>query len=76
MYYTNCRYAKGHWTQLQWIFEAVPVSHYFPLGAKTTYRSYSKFDVIEIVEDPASHTEVKFKPITTSFPTCPQSEVT
>eukprot|EP01036_Dinobryon_divergens_P034074 gene34074-44025_t len=46
------RYAKMEWTQLQFIFEAVPVDvDNFPLGVKTTYRRYSADEVIEIKPD-------------------------
>ena len=45
------RYAKKDVTQLQFIFEAVAESVFFPFGVKTTYRSYSSDKVTEIVED-------------------------
>ena len=41
------KYAKGVNTQLQFIFEAVPISESFPLGCKTTYRAYSNDEVVE-----------------------------
>jgi hypothetical protein len=37
------------WTQLQWTFESVPISHHFPCGVKTIYRKYSADEVIQIV---------------------------
>jgi hypothetical protein len=48
------RYAKRSrtgmdWTQLQWTFESVPVSDYFPCGVRTKYRKYSADEVIQIV---------------------------
>lgn len=43
-------YAKNEDTQLQFIFEAVPVSNDFPYGAKMTYRAYSCDIVYEIKE--------------------------
>ena len=45
------RYAKEDVTQLQFIFEAVAASKFFPLGVKTTYRAYSSNKVVKIVED-------------------------
>ena len=48
------RYCKEEWTQLQWKFEAVAVSVYFPLGVKTMYRRYTADEVIiirKIAED-------------------------
>jgi hypothetical protein len=49
-----CRYAKkGHtgqdWTQLQWTFEAVPVSQHFPCGVRAKYRKYTADEVIQII---------------------------
>jgi hypothetical protein len=43
------RYAKTQWTQLVWKFEAVDVCPAFPLGVKTTYRSYSTDEVRIII---------------------------
>jgi hypothetical protein len=43
------RYAKGKWTQLQFIFESCAVdAKYFPLGVKTTYRAFSEKKVVLI----------------------------
>jgi hypothetical protein len=62
------RYAKisntgVDWTQLQWIFEAVPVSEYFPCGVRTTYRKFASDSVILIEQmcpgDPQSSFSVK-----------------
>jgi hypothetical protein len=61
------RYAKSvngiDWTQLQWIFEAVPMSESFPCGVKTTYRKFSADSVILIEQispgDPHSSFSVK-----------------
>ena len=39
-------------TQHQWKFYAVPVSEFFPLGCKTTYRAYSADQVVEFVKQP------------------------
>lgn len=44
------RYAKMEWTQLQFIFQAVPIDENFPLGVKTTYRRYSADKVCEVVK--------------------------
>lgn len=46
-------YCKGDQTQLQFTFEAVEPSVNFPLGCKTTYRAFSKDQVMEIVSDPS-----------------------
>jgi hypothetical protein len=43
-------YSKLAKTQLQFIFEAVPVSEEYKFGSKVTYRAYSSENVIEIVE--------------------------
>ena len=43
------QYAKRCWTQLQFKFEAVPVSEFFPLGVKTTYRRFSCDEVVVIM---------------------------
>jgi len=48
------RYAKAKWTQLQFRFEAVPLSEDFPLGVKTTYRRYAQDKVIEIKQNVAA----------------------
>jgi hypothetical protein len=50
------RYAKVNrkgddWTQLQFIFEAVPISAHFPCGVKTTYRKFSADNIVLIEED-------------------------
>jgi hypothetical protein len=42
-------YCKEDQTQLQFIFEAVTPSEDFPLGCKTTYRAFSRPQVMEIV---------------------------
>ena len=42
------RFAKSKLTQLQWRFESVPISDYFPHGVKTTYRAYSCDRVVEV----------------------------
>ena len=39
-------------TQLQWRFEAVSPSRYFPLGCKTNYRAYSSDKVVEFLQKP------------------------
>lgn len=44
-------YCKGENTQLQFIFEYVECCAEFPLGCMTTYRAYSKDQVIEIYEN-------------------------
>ena len=59
------RYAKvgrngDDWTQLQFIFESVPVSDYFPCGVKTTYRKFSADSVILIQEVSAGKPEDGF----------------
>ena len=56
-----CRYAKGHWTQLQFIFEAVDPDEHFPNGCKMTCRPYSQDKVVEIVPDPSSTESIKYK---------------
>lgn len=38
-------------TQLQWSFEAVTPSAYFPQGVRVQYRAYAADEVIEVVED-------------------------
>ena len=45
------RYAKLVWTQLQWRFQQVEACSDFPLGFKTTYRTYAQDVANEIVED-------------------------
>jgi len=47
------RYAKGEWTQLQFIFQSVPVETDFPLGVKTTYRRYCADQVMEVERNDA-----------------------
>jgi hypothetical protein len=47
-------FAKGEWTQLQFIFEAVTPSTSFPLGVRTHYRSYSSDTTYEIEPDSGS----------------------
>jgi len=42
------RYAKGEWTQLQFIFQSVPVETDFPLVVKTTYQRYCADQVMEV----------------------------
>jgi len=54
------RYAKvsstgNDWTQLQWIFESVPVDEHFPCGVRTTYRKFSADNVILIQEKTAGN---------------------
>jgi hypothetical protein len=44
------RFAKEEWAQLQFIFEAVDISDEYPIGVKSTYRSYTQDSYIEIVE--------------------------
>jgi hypothetical protein len=46
------RMHKDIQTQHQWKFYAVPVSEFFPLGCKTTYRAYSADQVVEFVKQP------------------------
>jgi hypothetical protein len=48
------RYAKEDYTQLQFTFEAIEPSPMFPLGCRTTYRAYSRDEVIEIVQHEGS----------------------
>lgn len=43
-------YSKNEDTQLQFIFDAVPVSNEFPYGSRMTYRAYSCDVVYEIAE--------------------------
>jgi hypothetical protein len=64
------RYAKLEHTQLQFIFEAVPISPMFPLGCKTTYRAYSCDQSIELYEDPLEeHVKMNCRQaIVTTFP--------
>lgn len=62
-------YAKNEDTQLQFIFEAVPVSNLFPYGAKVTYRAFSCDTVYEIVE--SKECVVGFEPIRTKVGTFP-----
>ena len=45
------RYCKTTWTQLQWKFECVEVCDDFPLGVKTSYRTFCADRVKEIVTD-------------------------
>ena len=40
---------KGEKTQLQWRFEAIDPSIWFPFGVKTTYRAYCSEKVVELV---------------------------
>ncbi len=47
------RYAKKSqkgqdWTQLQWTFDAVPISEHFPCGVSVKYRKYSRDEVVQI----------------------------
>lgn len=56
------RYAKlsrtgEDWTQLQFIFDAVPISDYFPCGVRTTYRKFSADMVVLIEEETAGRPE-------------------
>lgn len=44
-------YSKGSNTQLQFIFEAVTPSEFFPHGVKTTYRAYASDFVVKIIEN-------------------------
>ena len=44
-------YSKGSNTQLQFIFEAVDPSEFFPHGVKTTYRAYASDIVVKIIEN-------------------------
>ena len=44
-------YSKGSNTQLQFIFEAVTPSEFFPHGVKTTYRAYASDFAVKIVEN-------------------------
>ena len=44
-------YAKSDHTQLQFSFESVPVSSFFPTGVKVTYRKYSSEEVVELREE-------------------------
>jgi hypothetical protein len=46
------RLHKEEQTQLQWRFEAVKPSAYFPCGVKTTYRAYCSDKVVELVPKP------------------------
>ena len=60
------RYAKVNkngvdWTQLQFIFEAVPASEFFPVGVKTTYRKFSADQVVLIEEISAGQPEDGFR---------------
>ena len=41
---------KLDWTQLQWIFESVPISPQFSSGVKVTYRAYSSDVAYEIID--------------------------
>ena len=59
------RYAKVNkngvdWTQLQFIFEEVPISEFFPVGVKTTYRKFSAASVVLIEEISAGRPEDGF----------------
>jgi hypothetical protein len=59
------RYAKvgrngNDWTQLQFIFESVPLSAYFPCGVKTTYRKFSADNVVLIQEVSSGKAEEGF----------------
>jgi hypothetical protein len=45
------RFAKQKWTQLEFTFEAVPVSEQFPNGVKVTYRPFCADEAILIVTD-------------------------
>lgn len=59
------RYAKigrngNDWTQLQFIFEHVPVSNFFPCGVKTTYRKFSADEVVLVQEISAGKPEDGF----------------
>jgi hypothetical protein len=48
------RLHKEERTQLQWRFEAIKPSAYFPCGVKTTYRAYCSDRVVELVKTPKS----------------------
>lgn len=59
------RYARlsrtgDDWTQLQFIFDAVPISNYFPCGVRTTYRKFSADMVVLIEEETAGRPENGF----------------
>jgi hypothetical protein len=56
------RYAKNgedNWTQLQFTFDAVPVSREFPCGVKLTYRAYAAKTAIII--ETSNESEVGYK---------------
>lgn len=48
--YIISRWTKQDTTQLQWSFQCVDSSDFFPLGVQTLYRAYSDDNVIEIVK--------------------------
>ena len=54
------RYAKLEWTQLEFTFEAVEVSEFFPLGVKMTYRPFCQDEVIRIVKDHQSPAGIQY----------------
>jgi hypothetical protein len=49
------------WTQLQFIFEKVEKSEFFPNGVKMTYRAYCNDEVYEIVEDKTTNIGLSYK---------------
>ena len=72
------RYAKigrngNDWTQLQFIFEHVPASEFFPCGVKTTYRKFSADEVVLIQEISAGKPEDGFVVREVEVRTCPPS---
>ena len=56
-------YMKEEETQLQFIFESVPVSEDYPFGVKVEYRAYAADDVIEIWEGEGESFPHGFQPV-------------
>jgi hypothetical protein len=67
------RYAKSDCTQLQFIFESVPVDPiYFPLGVKVTYRMFSEDKVI-LLKQTCKH-DTKLEPVNIDVITYPLAD--
>jgi len=56
-------YMKEEETQLQFIFESVPVSEEYPFGVKVQYRAYSSDNVVEIWVGEGENFPYGFQPV-------------
>ena len=66
-------WAKEGDTQLQWIFDAVPISNDFPHGVKTQYRAFACDKVYEILPDSSDSTGIGYSPILTTVKAFPDN---